>query len=107
MPNLKPNNDSAGKSSTKRKSLRFPPDLNAFAYIDTEASSKTFNPEYTALIIEEAYRGANLIMRTNAIFKDNLEIKIKPGTLAIMRAQIRWVKKHSEKVCEIGIEYLE
>ncbi len=107
MSKSKATKESQVKKPSRRKSVRFPPDLAAFAYIDLKTSEKTFNPEYTALIIEESYRGAYIVMRADAHFKKDLEFKIKPGNLATMRAQVRWIKKHSSKVNEIGIEYLE
>ncbi len=95
------------KNLNKRKNLRFAPDLAAFAYIDINPKSKEFKPEFTALIIEESFGGAYLAIRSNKKLKVDLEITIKPGNLSPMPAQIRWIKNVSEKVCEIGIEYLD
>ncbi len=99
--------EAAVKSPVKRKGIRFTPDLAAFAYIDIDMETKTFKPEFTALLIEESYRGAYIVMRADKQFVPDFEFKIKPGNLGIMSAKIRWVKKHSSKVTEIGIEYLD
>lgn len=106
MSKIKSNRPTSGAEIKKRKSLRFAPDLAAFAYIDINTKSKNFAPEFTALIIEESFGGAYLVLRSSARFIVDLELTIKPGNLAPMKAQIRWIKKLSEKVTEIGIEYL-
>ena len=107
MSMSKTSKETAVKSPMKRKGIRFSPDLAAFAYIDVDMKTKNFKPEFTALLIEESYRGAYIVMKADEQFVPDFEFKIKPGNLGIMAAKIRWVKKHSSKVTEIGIEYLE
>ncbi len=106
-PTPKASTPKDSKSNLKRKNIRFEPDLDAFAYIDLKYDTKEFNPKISALIIDESFTGAALVLRSNDKIKTDSKIQIMPGRIGPLLAQVKWLKNHSGKVMEIGIEYLD
>lgn len=92
---------------TKRKSIRFEPDLGTFAFVDFALEAKAFKPTVSGLTIDESYRGCSFVTKSDSNLKAGKEIRIKTGNLAVLSGQIRWVKKLTPKIMHIGVEYLE
>ncbi len=93
--------------SAKRKNIRFEPDIEAFAYIDLSIDKKDFQPKISALIIDESFKGAALVLRANEIIKPGVKMQVMPGRIGPLLAEVKWLKNHGIKIIEIGIQYLE
>ena len=93
---------------SKRKHVRFRPDPNDVAYIDTKTTSEEFNSEFAALIVEESpMGGCGVICLDYVELKNGDEIKIKVGKLHPLLAEVMWSDILAKGVKRYGIKFLE
>jgi hypothetical protein len=96
-------------SNGVRRSLRFPPDEGAVAWIDPSVheDKHAFKPTVAALVIDEALNGCGLITLAQDWLREGAECMVRVGQLAPLRAEIRWVKDLNDDVLKIGVVFLE
>lgn len=95
-------------TARKRQYMRFAPDPNEFARIDTNAEGDDFEFQYVALIVEEAPMGGCGVVGLNSIpLKEGDQFRIQLGMMAPLRAEIVWVKELDEQLVRYGIKFLE
>jgi hypothetical protein len=92
-----------------RKSLRFPPDEGAVAWIDLSVceDKRDFKPSIPALVTDEALTGCGLITLFQEDLRVATECMVQVGDLAPLKAQIRWIKDLSDNVLKVGVVFLE
>ena len=90
-----------------RRFLRYQPDPQSIALIDTKATGREFKPTITAIILNESYSGCAIVFADNEIFKKGSKIKIKIGPLEIMKAEVAWCKVLEENIQKVGIRLVE
>ncbi len=96
-------------STGVRRSLRFPPDEGAVAWLDPSVheDNRDFKPTIAALVTDEALKGCGLITLVHDWLREGAECMVQVGDLAPLRAQIRWVKDLNDNVLKIGVVFLE
>lgn len=90
-----------------RKFLRYQPDPQAVALIDTRPNSRDFKPSITAIILNESFTGCALVFADNEIMRKGSRVKIKIGPLEIMKGEVAWTKILEENIQKVGIQLLE
>ena len=96
-------------STGVRRSLRFPPDEGAVAWLDPSVheDKRNFKPMIAALVTDEALKGCGLVTLVHDWLREGVECMVQVGELAPLRAQIRWVKDLNDNVLKIGVVFLE
>ena len=96
------------ESHPNRKGIRFAPDPGTVAWIDLNMSitDRPFTPEIAALVTEESYRGAGLIVVSCGNIKVGDQFRIKIGHGAETVAEVRWRTELDPGVARIGIMFL-
>lgn len=90
-----------------RRFIRYQPDPEAIALIDTRGTGRDFKPTITAIILNESYSGCAIVFADNEILKKGAKVKIKIGPLEIMKGEIAWCKILEENIQKVGITLLE
>ncbi|MBL7543426.1 MAG: hypothetical protein JNL11_06395 [Bdellovibrionaceae bacterium] len=90
-----------------RRFLRYQPDAQSVALIDTRASGREFKPTITAIILNESYSGCAIVFADNELMKKGAKVKIKIGPLEIMKAEVAWCKVLEENIQKVGIRLTE
>lgn len=92
---------------SKRKSIRFKPDLGSIALLDF-AVEGDFEPSVTGLICNESYAGCALVFAADIFkLKAGHTIRVQPGAIGPMPAEVVWVKRLDEELVKVGLKYLE
>lgn len=97
------------KDSTKsshRRFLRFKPDPGTYAMVQL-GTSGAFRPGLLALVVEEAYGGASLVVVSETPIKEKSNIRTQIGKLHPMTAEVCWVKKLAKDIYHFGIKFNE
>lgn len=89
------------------RALRFQPDPLDYALIDFSEGGLSFNPQAVALIANESYAGCALIFKFTEAAKSEGKIKVKVGRLAIMEAEVVWLKALDGSLLQMGVKFLE
>jgi hypothetical protein len=93
----------------RRQFLRFQPDSMDYAELDTRkvAAVGDFEPNRTALILDESSRGCSLLAVPSEEYQIGAIIGIKVGKLKVLLAEVRWLKPIDPQAVKIGLQYLE
>lgn len=95
-------------SESKRRFIRFEPDVGDYAQIDKSPGEGDFKVDSIALIVDEApYGGCSLVCLKNAGMEKGAIHRFKIGKLAVMRAEVVWVRDVDDKVVRIGLRFLD
>ena len=94
------------KSFNQRKSIRFQPDFASFVFVQLKPKG-AFNPKISGLTVDESFRGCSFVALIDKGLEVDQTVKNQTGKLAPMLAEIRWTKKLTDKLMQVGIEYLE
>ena len=87
------------KTTNARRHLRFPPDPEWGASLHVDAR------RVPALIINESHSGCQLVVNaTGCEFGASTQCTVRLGTMAPVRATLRWVSRADDLV-RLGIEY--
>src|SRR5690349_21298675 len=98
----------AKKSAQKRKSVRYKPDPGDFARIDPDPGLRDkFNPQYPALVIEEAAKGCGLVVTGDVTLDEGDVCKVQVGKVGPVLAEVRWRLQIDKQIFKIGLMYLE
>lgn len=97
-------------ASQRRRFLRYPPDPMDTAKIDF-SKGDTFNPQYVALIRQEAYAGCGLLL----VYQEGMEqdfakgrdCVIQVGKLEPLPAEIVWSSVLDDEVLKVGFSFKE
>lgn len=95
------------KSKNKRKFIRFQPDQFDVAFVEFSPSERAFNPSHVALILDEAHGGCGLVITLSKKPRKGDLVRVKVGKLSPLIGDLVWVKKLTDHVYQIGIEYKE
>ena len=96
------------KPVNKRQHLRFTPDPNEFARIDTNPNGDNFNFEYVALIVEEAPLGGCAFVGLDMIpLREGDLFRIQLGNLAPVHAEVVWRRQIDGQIYRFGVQFLE
>ncbi len=95
------------EAQKKRRHLRFSPDGATFAFLDLASDTEKFSPRYSALILNQSYRGVGLIcLDANGLEAGSL-CRVKVGQLAPMKAKVVWKTPLDEQVVKLGLIFLD
>ena len=95
-------------SKHTRKHIRFRPDANDVAYIDTKIGSDTFESDFVALIIEESpMGGCGIMCLDHFTLEPGMRVRIKVGKLHPLLAEVMWAKNEIKDVKRYGLKFLE
>ena len=99
--------DSDPKS--KRRSIRFAPDVGTFARIDLESSRPdgSFQPSVVALVPEESAKGVGVVVLTTPDLQIGSFCRIQVGKLPVLRAEVRWRQEVDPGIIRLGLLFLE
>lgn len=95
------------KPTLKRRSTRFSPDPLNTAQLQFYPQSDLFQPDHVALIVNESYTGACLVLQTKKKLKPEMKVIVKTGKLAPMAAEVIWIRQLDVDLFKIGIDYFE
>lgn len=90
-----------------RRFLRYQPDPATIALIDVKFSGREFNPTITAIILNESHTGCAIVFADNEILKKGAKVKVKIGSLEIMKAEVAWNKVLEENIQKVGLLLLD
>lgn len=90
----------------KRKHIRFTSDDNPFVALDLSLEDN-FNAEFKGLAINESHKGASVVTHIDKRLVKGIEVRIKVGFQAPLRARIAWRKDLDEEVIRLGLEIVE
>lgn len=90
-----------------RTYTRFQPSADTLAWIDKKTGKTKFAPTLACLVLNESFTGCAVITLAASGFVKGDAIRIQVGKLAVLPAEVRWVKALDKEVVKIGIEYLE
>jgi len=97
------------EQQTQRQHVRFKPESNEYAQIDTtEDLQKQFEFQYVGLIVDEApYGGCCLLTYDSLIMLKGDIVRVKLGPLSPLKAEVVWVKSDSNNTTMYGVKFLE
>ncbi len=88
-------------------SIRFKPDLLDQALIDFRGVPTSFDPQCTALILNQSHNGCALVLESNDTIMPEKMISIKVGKIDPLKAQIVWAHLIDKDLYKVGIQFLE
>lgn len=102
-----PQNPSSPPASQRRKSVRYKPEEGTIARLDVSEKVGTFDPDITALVINESYSGCCLVIGMNPLPKEGQFCQVQLGQLAAIRAEVRWRVDLDQDVVKLGLLFLQ
>ncbi len=99
--------ESPVRSRVVRRHIRFKPGLACYASIDPVPDRKAFSPSIVALVLDEAYSGCGLVALSSAPLKAGDVCRVQVGTLAPIRAEVRWRRQLDPDVMRFSLRYLD
>jgi hypothetical protein len=91
-------------TTTKRKSVRFQPDLNTLAVVAPRSSNKS---SFVGLVLDESPTGCRVAFHKSLALQAGEKSAIAVGKLSPIEADVVWRKEVSNLLCEVGFRYLE
>lgn len=95
------------RKQAKTIRVRFKPADDTLALIQRKSPKTKKTMVIPCLILNESFSGCALVSLASEEFKKDEFIRVKVGNLALMQAQIRWVKAINADIITMGLEYLE
>lgn len=97
------------RKHVKRASVRFAPDIGAFAMIDVEPhrADGSFQPAIIGLVAEESTKGTGLVVMATDLLKVGTYCRVQVGKLSPLRAEVRWRQEVAADILRVGLLYLE
>jgi|GEM_PF-1232985 len=101
--------DTLDSTHDRRQNVRFSPEPLATAMIASGSDIQNFKVQAHALIVDESFGGAGLVMllQESLILQTGDLIVVKVGALHPMRAEVRWVLAIDTQVIKLGVMYLD
>lgn len=96
----------SGSYKKMRQDIRFPPEPNCLARVDTTCGSGPFEPDLIGLILDESSGGCGVVFVHTDKLKAGDRCLVQVGTLEPVRAEVRWKSPLEERVIAIGFQYL-
>lgn len=91
-----------------RRYIRFRPEGNLYAQLDTQADRDAFSFEYVALILDEApLGGCGLAAHKEVKLVPGDLCRLKIGQLAPLKAEVVWKRILDEEIVRFGFKFLE
>lgn len=91
----------------QRRAIRFTPDPLDFALIMYRADGAPFVAQDVGLILDEAGKGSQLVVKKNAALALGVKLTVQLGKLAPLEATVVWIKDADADIRRIGLEYIE
>ena len=93
-------------SLNRRRHIRFKPDSNEFAQIDTSSAGGAFKFEFVGLIVEEApMGGCSLITYEGINLSEGSTCRVKLGHLDPLEASVVWCKPEDSGLVRLGFRF--
>lgn len=96
---------STKKTRTKRKHIRFTPDLGDYVIILVEQKKTKKIIPHVALLVEEAYGGCQIALTSDLAPKKGDRLRVKVGRMEPCWSRVKWIKELSTKVTSVGLQY--
>lgn len=92
-----------------RNSIRYLPDPGTLARVQfgTFTDKAPFTPELYALVFEESAKGCGILCVKDPRIEVGAFVRVQPGELKPIAAEIRWVKELDTHAIKFGLMYLE
>ncbi len=87
--------------------LRFKANPLDIAQVDLTANTPQFMPEMAAMIVDESFSGAALIMKATDDLVVGSYLRVKVGRMDALRAEVVWMKRLDRDVIKVGVNFLE
>lgn len=90
----------------KRSHVRFEPDPNTIASIDTTGGD-TFKPSIVGLVLNESFKGCGLITANTPLLQVGDKCVVQVGGLTPMRAEVKWRTEIDSQAIKLGLMFLD
>ncbi|MCB0413958.1 MAG: hypothetical protein KDD50_06470 [Bdellovibrionales bacterium] len=84
-----------------KRAIRFSPDKNTLVWVSLEEDSEN---KLVGLAINESYKGVSAAFLKNFNLKVGESFLIAVGSLAPVKAELRWIKDLDDDLVRVGFE---
>lgn len=91
--------------SNRRQHIRYKPDPGAVALIDPGPLDGEFQPQHSALIINESYNGVALVLLNGVSLRVGDPCRVVVGILAPVQARVVWKTEIDADVVKMGLTF--